>query len=126
LGDLNYSTLERVCAIVSDISGLPPMKLSKHLAVDQDLKISGSDVEDLAEALANEFGEQVWQWPWQRFALRGEGLLNWAPFWLAWRLLTWPIRVRVFDPSPVERLELGHIAAVIHRGEWFDPEVTSE
>jgi hypothetical protein len=125
LDDLNNSTLERVYAIVSDISGLPLRKLSEHTAVDQDLKISGGDVEDLAEALANEFGEQVWQWPWQRFAHLDEGLPIWAPFWLAWRLLTWPIRGRVFDPSPLERLELGHIAAVIDRDEWFDPEVTS-
>ena len=123
MDDLNRSTLNRVRAIASGISGLPLKKLSEHTAVDQGLKISGGDVEDLAEALANEFGEQVWQWPWQRFGLLDEGLPVTAPFWLAWRLLTWPIRGRVFDPSPFERLDQGHIAAVIDRGEWFDPEV---
>ena len=121
MDSLNVPTLDRVRAIASYFSGLPVERLSRHTAVDQDMNISGGDVEDLAAALAEEFGEQVWQWPWHRFAGLEEGVSIVLPFWLAWRLLTWPIRGRLFDPSPYERLELGHIAAVIDRGEWFDP-----
>lgn len=122
MDELSNKTLDKVRAIAAAYSGLPFERLSDHTAVDQDLKIAGGDIVDFAEALANAFGAQVWQWPWQRFAMLDEGVSVLAPFWLAWRLLTWPIRGRVFDPSPFERLELGHIAAVIDRGEWFDPE----
>jgi hypothetical protein len=125
LDSLSVPTLDRVRAIAAYYSGLPVETLSRHTAVDQDLNISGSDVEDLAAALAEEFGEQVWRWPWQRFAGLDEGVSIAAafatPFWLLWRFTTWPIRGRLSDPSPYERLELGHIAAVIDRGEWFDP-----
>lgn len=118
---LSPPTLNRVIAIASHCSGLRTEKLSEHTAVDQDLNISGGDVADLAEALAKEFGEHVWQWPWQRFAELSEGVNPLAIIWLTWRLLTWPLRGRVFDPSPFERLELGHIASVVDRGEWFEP-----
>lgn len=124
MDDLNSPTLDKVRAFAAQYSGLHLEKLSEHTAVDQDLKISGGDVEDFAEALANEFGKEVWQWPWQRFTLLDEGLSIGAPVWLVWRVLTWPIRGHLFDPSPFERLELGHIAKVIDRGEWFEPDRT--
>jgi hypothetical protein len=113
-------TLERVIEIASDCSGIPAARLSAHSAIDQDIRASGDDVTELAEALAQEFGDRVWAWPWQRFAELSEPHLL-TGFWFMWRLLTWPIRGRIFDPSPFERLELGHIAAVLERGEWFDP-----
>jgi len=115
------STLDRVIEITSQQAGVAAAKLGSHSAIDQDIRISGDDVADLAEALAAEFGEQVWRWPWQRFAQLDEGLSPWFPFMLVWQLLTWPIRGRFEYPSSFERLELGHIAAVIDKGQWFDP-----
>ena len=113
-------TLDRVTAIGAYYSGIPAAKLTVASAVDQDLKITGDDVSELAEALSKEFGPQVLQWPWHRFAELSEpsGFLL---FIAVWRLMTWPIRGRLSDPSPFERLELGHVAAVIDRGEWFEP-----
>jgi hypothetical protein len=114
-------TLNRVIAIVSHHCGVPVAKLSKSSAIDQDIKVSGDDVTELVEVFAKEFGDYVWQWPWQRFAELSEPSALVVPYFL-WRLLTWPIRGCLFDPSPFERLELGHIAAVIDHGEWFEPE----
>lgn len=117
---VSASTLDRVRHIVSKHSGVRLEKLSAASAIDQDVGISGDDVTELAEALAKEFGEHVWQWPWQRFAELSEPSMLIVPYFV-WRLLTWPFRGRLFDPSPFERLELGHIAAVIDQGEWFEP-----
>lgn len=114
-------TLSRVITLVADHSGISPARLSGASAIDQDVRISGGDVHELAEALAKEFGLQVWQWPWQRFAELNEGCSPLVFPWLIWRLLTWPVRGHLFDPSPFERLELRHIAAVIDCGEWFEP-----
>jgi hypothetical protein len=115
------SALERVVEIVSDHSGIPVTKLSARSAIDQDIGISGDDVNELAEALAAEFGDQVWQWPWQRFAELNEGLSLLFPFMLVWQLLTWPVRGSFEYPSPFARLELGHIAKVIDAGQWLEP-----
>lgn len=112
--------LERVIVIVSEQSGISKARLSAKSAIDQDIRISGGDVTDLADALAREFGEQVWPWPWQRFAMLDEGLSLLFPFILLWQLLTWPFRGSFEYPSPFERLELGHIAAVVEKGEWFE------
>lgn len=112
---------DRVIAIVSKQSGVPISKLNMETAVDQDLRISGEDVIDLAQRLADEFGEQIWQWPWQRFACLDEGLSLLFPFMLIWQLVTWPLRGSFEYPSAYGRLELGHIVAVIEKGEWFDP-----
>ena len=99
---------------------MPAERLDAQSAIDQDVRISGDDVTELAEALANEFGEHVWRWPWQRFAELSEPSALIFPCFI-WRLLTWPMRGRLFDPSPFERLELGHIAAVIDCDKWFEP-----
>lgn len=114
-------TLDRIIEIASEQSGIPKHKLFASSSVDQDIGMSGGDVEDFAEALATEFGEHVWQWPWQRFANLDEGLSLLFLFCLTWQLITWPFRGQFSYPSPHERLELGHIAAVIDRGKWFDP-----
>ncbi|MGE3691625.1 MAG: hypothetical protein AB7F98_09610 [Novosphingobium sp.] len=113
--------LQRVMEIVSEHSGVPANRLSSKSAIDQDVKIVGDDVTDLAELLAEEFGDFVWNWPWKRFAMLDEGVSPLAPFSLIWQLLSWPWRGAFEYPSPFERLELGHIAAVIEKGEWFDP-----
>ena len=113
-------TLDRVCAIVSMQASVPLPELDARSAIDQDVGISGDDIDELVAALAKEFGEQLWQWPWQRFAELSEPSLLIFPYFV-WRLLTWPFRGRLFDPSPFERLELGHIAAAIDNGAWFEP-----
>jgi Protein of unknown function (DUF1493) len=114
------STLDRVIEIVSEHSGIRRDRLSASSSLDQDVRISGDDVTELVEALAREFGEQVWQWPWQRFAELSEPHL-FTGLLFFWRLLIWPIRRRIFDPSPYERLELGHIAKAIDAGHWLEP-----
>lgn len=114
------TTLDRITEIVAWHSGIPAARLTAQSAIDQDVNISGDDVTELAEALAKEFGENVWHGPWQRFAELSEPSALVLPYFV-WRLLTWPFRGRLFEPSPFERLELGHIAAVIDRGEWFKP-----
>ena len=113
--------LDQVRAIVSHYSGIDIEKLGPNTAIDPDLKIYGDDVFEMTRALAEKFGEQVWQWPWQRVAELSEGFNPFALLCIVWRLLTWPFRGRIIDPSPFERLELCHIAAVIDRGAWFEP-----
>jgi hypothetical protein len=112
------SVLDRVIARAELMSGAKNLTASS--AIDQDIRISGDDVTEYAEWLAEQFGNDVWQWPWHRFAELSEPSALVVPYFI-WRLLTWPIRGRLFDPSPYERLELGHIAAVIEKGEWFEP-----
>jgi hypothetical protein len=94
--------------------------LTENSAVDQDMRITGLDVDEFAEALRNELGADVWSWPWDRFVDLNEPHA-FTGLWFIWRLVSWPFRGRLFDPSPYQRLELGHIAAVIDRGEWFEP-----
>lgn len=113
-------TLFRVIDIVAYHSGVPASKLTATSAIDQDVRISGEDIDELVGALAKEFGGDVWRWPWQRFAELSEPGAHMLPYFI-WRLLTWSFRGRLFDPSSFERLDLGHIAAVIDRGEWFEP-----
>jgi hypothetical protein len=113
-------TLDRVIQIVAEHSGIRDDRLSAFSAIDQDVRISGDDVTELVEALARDFGEQVCHWPWQRFAELNEPHI-FTGLWFFWRLLTWPVRGRIFDPSPFERLELGHIAKVIDAGHWLEP-----
>ena len=115
------ATLDRLIEIVTDCTGIPGHKLSAISVIDQDVGIVGGDVTELVEALAAEFGDQVWHWPWQRFAMLDEGLSPLFLPMLLWQLVTWPFRGSFEYPSSFERLELGHIAAVIDRGEWFEP-----
>lgn len=110
--------LDRVIRIAEYHSGLKNLCATSSLA--HDIRTSGDDIDEFAEALWKEFGGDVASWPWHRFANMNEphiltGLL------FIWRLVTWPIRGRIFDPVPYERLQLGHIAAVIEKGEWFEP-----
>lgn len=114
------STLDRVIEIVSEHSGVRRDRLSACSAIDQDVRICGDDVDELALALSQEFGEEVFAWPWHRFANLNEPNLFTGLLFI-WRLITWPIRGRVFDHSPYERLELGHIAKVIEAGHWLEP-----
>jgi hypothetical protein len=115
------SVLARIIDITSEQTGIPVEKLTAGSAIDQDLRISGGDVLELAAAFAAEFGENVLSWPWDRFAQLDEGLPLSFPFVLLKQLLTWPFRSSFEYPTPYERLELGHIAVVLERGQWFEP-----
>ena len=115
------SILEKVRQIAAENSGIELDKLSASTAIDQDMGMAGDDVAEFVEALAGEFGGQVWTWPWERFAQLDEGLSLLFPFILVWQLISWPFRGSFEYPSPYERLQLGHIAAVIDKGEWFEP-----
>lgn len=112
-------TIARVIRIAESCSGRK--NLDAISAVDQDMKICGDDISWFALQLSREFGDQVWQWPWQRFAGLNEGLPLLAPLILIWQLITWPIRGSFEYPNMLERLELGHIAKVLDAGLWFEP-----
>jgi hypothetical protein len=116
-GDL-FLDVRRLAALHA---GIKECQLSATSALDQDMGISGDDVTEFVEALAGQYGEWVWSWPWQRFALLDEGQSPLFPFMLLRQLFTWPLRRRFSYPSPYERLELGHIAVVLEKGEWLDP-----
>ncbi|MFM9852020.1 MAG: hypothetical protein ACKVOJ_04310 [Sphingomonadaceae bacterium] len=111
------STLERIIAQAEFMSGTK--NVNAKSAIDQDIGMSGDDVTHFAEWLSTEFGDDVWHWPWQRYAELSEGLSLLFPFMFFWQLISWPFRGAFSYPSPYERLELGHIAAVIEKGEWF-------
>ena len=111
--------LEQVIVFAVERSG--KRDITPGMAVDHDLGMAGGDVEDFAEALAGRFGDDVWAWPWHRFACISEGLSPLFPFQLFWQLFIWPIRGSFSGPSPYERLELQHIAKVLVQGHWTDP-----
>lgn len=90
-------------------------------AFEQDLRISGDDVDYFVEKLQERYGDWVWTWPWHRFAQLNEGLSALLPFMLVWQLVSWPLRGRFNYPSKFERLELAHIAKVLEAGEWIEP-----
>ncbi len=113
MDSVNSPTFTRVVEIVADHSGFSAVELDATSAVAQDANISGDDVDELVRALAKEFGAHVCRWPWHRFAELNEPGI--------WQLLTGLGRRHLFDPTKFERLEIGHMAAVIDRGEWFEP-----
>jgi hypothetical protein len=105
--------------------------IRQDAAVCQDLLIFGIDVDEYVDRLAAEFGPVVNQVPWltytdQTASFRGFGCLAF-PLWLGWRLVRWPFaRGSIIAlPNPKHhphRLTLEHLAAVIDKGAWFDPE----
>lgn len=92
-----------------------------YSAFEQDLRISGDDVDYFIENLENRYGDWVWTWPWQRFAQTNEGLSALFPVILIWQLATWPFRGSFEYPTKFERLELRHIAKILEAGEWVEP-----
>jgi len=113
-------TLERVLEIVSKRSGVPRERLTATSAIRHEVRIGDDDVTELVEALAKEFGEDIWSWPWHRYTELSEPTLLVVPMFI-WRLVTWPVRKRLSHPSPIERLELGHIAKALDAGHWIEP-----
>ena len=81
------ATLETIIDIVARQSGVKRSKLNAHSAIDQDVRISGDDIDELAEALAERFGDHVQQWQWHRFAELNETNLLVTPYFV-WRLIT--------------------------------------
>lgn len=118
---MSAPTLERLIALASHTSGVPVEKLSSRSALAQDIRMSGEDVRDFEDELALEFGDVIRDLPWHRFVQLNEGVSPLWPVFLIRQLLTWPVRGQFHYPSPYERLELGHIAAVIEKGQWFEP-----
>lgn len=111
------AVLEQVVALAAKHSGLWPEKLGPRSAMYQDIGLGGNDVDLFIAALAGLCGEQARSWPWQRFTNRSEPHLGTAFVKVPLRML----RKRPDHGSRYERLELGHIAAVIETGHWRDP-----
>jgi len=114
------AVLEQVVAPTAKHSGLRPEKLGPHSAMYQDIGLGGDDVDFFIAALAGLCGEQVWRWPWQRFTNLSEPHFGTA-FMALVKVPLRMLRKRRDHGSRYERLELGHIAAVIETGLWRDP-----
>lgn len=111
-----------IAALAQDLSGL--RRVWPDMAVSQDLGLYCDDIMEFIMALADRYGEWVWDWPWARFADDREGVGCLAIFGLPWLLLCWLFRARsrgLHQVQGLERLEIGHIAAVLDRGVWFEP-----
>ncbi len=105
--------------IAREWHGIPSAE--SNSSVDQDLGIYGDDVDDFAAKIVKRYGEWVWSWPWHRFTNSSEGASIFVLFALIWQLVSWPFRGRFSYPSTLDRLELGHIAKVLEKGEWVEP-----
>ncbi len=102
-------------------------EITKATAMSQDAKIDGIDVHDFVKDLERTFGEIVWTVPWGRFSDQRASFYGCstalAPFWLLWRLASWPVRGE-FLPLPNggrERLTVDHLTEVLHGGQWIEP-----
>ncbi|MBM3928214.1 MAG: hypothetical protein FJ335_07135 [Sphingomonadales bacterium] len=104
-------------------------EFSPDTAMAQDAIIDGIDVDDLVFDLEDEFGLVIREIPWLRFSdqrasFRGCGIVLY-PAWVVWRLFVRksdePIHI-LPDPQLFPRLTVSHIAGVIDRGEWFEPD----
>jgi hypothetical protein len=120
LDGLGSATLDRVIQIAGTQSGIPKHKLSATSAIYQDVRMAGDDVNEFVERLQRELGCDAYQWPWTRFTNLSEPTILSLPHFV-WQLFTWAKRGSFHDYERYERLNLGHIAAVIDCGEWFEP-----
>jgi hypothetical protein len=112
--------LEQVVALVAKQTGLPPEKLGARSALYQDIGLCGDDVDIFVAALAGLYGDNVRTWPWARFTNLREPNL-WTALSALVKVPYRMLRKRRDQASRYERLELGHIAAVIETGHWRDP-----
>ena len=128
------SSLERLIAVTLDFvhaGGEPEQpEIGAASAISQDLLICGIGVDDYVALLDREFGPVVWEVPWLRFTDQRASFRGWGcllfPFWLGYRVLTWPVLRGPLIPRPdprnhPERLTLGAIAALIDAGAWVEP-----
>jgi hypothetical protein len=114
----NASILDEVLVIVR--ANCTRKKINCQDSFEHDLKIRGDDGDNLIEALADRFGERVLCWPWPDFLNLNEPPttgIDWLRFLMpkAWRATAFP-HLRDYG-----RLTSCHIAAVIEKGEWFEP-----
>lgn len=113
-------TLARVTEIVCASSGISPERLFPSSAIHQDIRLSGDDIDELADRLSVAFGQDAAGWPWHRFTDLSEPHLFTA-FGFLWRIISRAVRGGGDHSRPYERLELGHIAKVIDAGHWLEP-----
>jgi hypothetical protein len=116
---MKATTIDRVIEIAVATGGARIEKCQPNAAIHQDLGVNGDDGEAFVDALYAEFGEWIVEWPWHRFIDFNEPPANIGP--KIWKLLRLPNPAVAFPGFVEERLELGHIAAVIEKGQWFDP-----
>jgi len=116
---VDRDTLSKIIALAKEVSGQE--SISADTAVHQDLTIAGGDVGDFVELIAEQYGDDVYDWPWDRFAIMTEGLSVFFLPALIWQLVTWPFRGAFGYPDDIERLTMGHIAKVIDAGHWMEP-----
>lgn len=113
------STLERVVDIAVNSGLADRSKCQPHSAIHPDLGINGDEGKEFVDALCAEFGDWIADSPWSRFVDFNEPLASLGSAALKFlRLLKPEI---AFAGYVEERLKLGHIAAVIEKGEWFEP-----
>ena len=98
--------------------------------MSQDARIDGIDAYDFAMDFPDRFSPTLRQVPWdrcsdQRASFYGCRQALLFPFWFAYRLAVAGLRREAVIPLPnggAERLTVRHLAAVLDRGEWFDPQ----
>jgi hypothetical protein len=111
--------LERVAEIAVSVGLANANGCRSTAAVHQDLGITGDEGEAFVEALCAEFGDWIAEWPWERFVDFNEPPADLGP--RIWKFLRLPNPETAFPGYTQARLELGHIAVVIKKGQWFDP-----
>ena len=112
-------TLETVIDIAVNVGLAQRTKCVPNAAVHPDLDINGDEGDEFVDALCAEFGSWVAEWPWSRFVDFNEPPASLGP--KIWKLLRLPNPSVAFPGYVEERLELRHIAAVIEKGQWFEP-----
>jgi hypothetical protein len=112
------------CGQCKDIAGI-----GRDTAMSQDAGIDGIDVWDFGTALGEVHWPVLETVPWERFSdqrasFYGCGSMLYLPVWLMFRIATWPFHREAPIPPlrpAAERLTVGHLAAVLERGAWFEP-----
>lgn len=132
MSDINSGSLSPTEALVAQAMAASGKRvdlatIKRDTAMSQDAGIDGTDVWDFVVALGKEH-EHIWyKVPWDRFSDQRASFYGCNiivfPFWLLWRLLTWPLHwdwpIPPLRPAD-ERLTVGHLAAELDRGEWFE------
>ncbi len=137
MSDFNAASLSPTEALVAQAMAAGGKRvdlatITRDTAMSQDAGIDGIDVWEFVAALGEEHRHIWYRVPWQRFSDQRASFYGWSiimfPFWLLWRLVTWPLH-REWPIPPLrqadERLTVGHLAAVLDRGDWFEPGETA-
>jgi hypothetical protein len=116
---VSEDTLSNIISMARQVSGLK--SINEKTSIDQDLRIAGDDVIEFVDLIAKRYGDEIYQWPWDRFAIMGEGLSPLFLPMLIWQLISWPFRGTFSYPNELEHLTMGHIAKAIDAGHWIEP-----